>query len=333
MTTNFPGTADDPTNLPDVTGWDQSGHNVVTNEYDENRVHSRFLGVIRTAILAIEDKLGTGAGTPLANRLLRGTAAGVTEWVVESVIPVTNWGKGTGTPGQALVVKGDGSGLEFSSSLSDSLQSHLGDVDDAHDASAVSSVPTGTLSATTVQAALNELDTEKETPAGAQAKVDTHSADTTDVHGIANTAALETQTGAQARVDAAIAALLDSAPGALDTLNELAAAIGDDPNFATTMVNSLALRVRNDQPAAATSDVKDVLVAKGLLADAGATPLNLDGGTLTAGMATIGGALDHDGTTAGFYGTAPVARPALPDAATVTAADIRAALIALGLCT
>ncbi|EHA9223183.1 shikimate transporter [Salmonella enterica subsp. enterica serovar Abony] len=37
-----------------------------------------------------------------------------------------------------------------------------------------------------------------------------------------------------------MAALVDSSPGALDTLNELAAALGDDPNFATTMTNALA---------------------------------------------------------------------------------------------
>ncbi|MCC4118806.1 hypothetical protein LLG90_25975, partial [Aromatoleum toluclasticum] len=44
----------------------------------------------------------------------------------------------------------------------------------------------------------------------------------------------------QAYVAAQIAALLDSSPAALDTLNELAAALGDDPNFATTMTNALA---------------------------------------------------------------------------------------------
>jgi len=41
-------------------------------------------------------------------------------------------------------------------------------------------------------------------------------------------------------VQAALAALVAAAPGALDTLNELAAAIGDDPNFAATMTNALA---------------------------------------------------------------------------------------------
>jgi hypothetical protein len=44
-------------------------------------------------------------------------------------------------------------------------------------------------------------------------------------------------------VDTSIAALLDSAPGALDTLNELAAALGDDPNFATTVTNEIATKV------------------------------------------------------------------------------------------
>lgn len=43
--------------------------------------------------------------------------------------------------------------------------------------------------------------------------------------------------------DSEVAALLDAAPGALDTLNELAAALGDDPDFATTMTNALADKV------------------------------------------------------------------------------------------
>lgn len=43
-------------------------------------------------------------------------------------------------------------------------------------------------------------------------------------------------------VQAAISALIASAPGALDTLNELAAAMGNDPNFATTVTNALALK-------------------------------------------------------------------------------------------
>ena len=44
-------------------------------------------------------------------------------------------------------------------------------------------------------------------------------------------------------VDQEISAVIDSAPGALDTLNELAAALGDDPNYATTITNALATKL------------------------------------------------------------------------------------------
>ena len=44
-------------------------------------------------------------------------------------------------------------------------------------------------------------------------------------------------------VGTAIANLVDTAPATLDTLNELAAALGDDPNFATTVTNSIATKL------------------------------------------------------------------------------------------
>ncbi|WP_318385933.1 phage tail protein [Enterobacter sp.] len=49
-----------------------------------------------------------------------------------------------------------------------------------------------------------------------------------------------TQIATTAFVKSAVAALVGSSPAALDTINELAAALGNDPNFATTMVNALA---------------------------------------------------------------------------------------------
>ncbi len=49
-----------------------------------------------------------------------------------------------------------------------------------------------------------------------------------------------TQIATTAFVKSAIAALVASSPAALDTLNELAEALGNDPNFATTMTNALA---------------------------------------------------------------------------------------------
>ena len=46
----------------------------------------------------------------------------------------------------------------------------------------------------------------------------------------------------KAEADANLAALVDSSPAALNTLNELAAALGDDANFSTTVNNSIALK-------------------------------------------------------------------------------------------
>ena len=50
----------------------------------------------------------------------------------------------------------------------------------------------------------------------------------------------------QSFVNTAVSNLVDSSPATLDTLNELAAALGDDPNFATTTSTSLGNRLRID---------------------------------------------------------------------------------------
>jgi hypothetical protein len=52
-----------------------------------------------------------------------------------------------------------------------------------------------------------------------------------------------TDAASKGYVDTAVANVIDSAPGALDTLNELAAAINDDANFATTITNSIATKL------------------------------------------------------------------------------------------
>jgi hypothetical protein len=52
------------------------------------------------------------------------------------------------------------------------------------------------------------------------------------------TSSLATQT----YVNTAVSNLVDAAPGTLDTLNELAAALGDDPNFATTVATSIGTK-------------------------------------------------------------------------------------------
>ena len=64
----------------------------------------------------------------------------------------------------------------------------------------------------------------------------------------------------QAMLDAAVASLVDGAPEALDTLSELADALGNDPNFATTVSTQIGERAK-------TSDVNAALAGK---ADVGA---------------------------------------------------------------
>jgi hypothetical protein len=73
--------------------------------------------------------------------------------------------------------------------------------------------------------------------ADAKAYTDTReTAITTAYEAYADTA----EADAKAYTDTAVANLIGSAPGALDTLNELAAALGDDENFASTVTNSIA---------------------------------------------------------------------------------------------
>ena len=58
-------------------------------------------------------------------------------------------------------------------------------------------------------------------------------------------------------ITSAIDALIDSAPGALNTLNELAAALGDDANFSTTVTNSIATKL----PLAGGTMTGDLIIA------------------------------------------------------------------------
>ncbi|EHH6673211.1 tail fiber protein [Escherichia coli] len=64
-----------------------------------------------------------------------------------------------------------------------------------------------------------------------------------------------TQIATTAFVKAAIAAMVASAPAALDTLNELATALGNDPQFATTMLNALAGKQPLDEQLTAFSQL------------------------------------------------------------------------------
>ena len=59
----------------------------------------------------------------------------------------------------------------------------------------------------------------------------------------ADVALRPTTTVVDSKIATAIANLVDTSPATLDTLNELAAALGDDPNFSTTMTNAIAAKL------------------------------------------------------------------------------------------
>ncbi|HFI4466425.1 TPA: phage tail protein [Escherichia coli] len=135
-----------------------------------------------------------------------------------------------------------------------------------------------------------------------------------------------TQIATTAFVKSAIAAMVGSAPAALDTLNELASALGNDPNFATTMLNALAGKQPLDNTLTNLSgkDVAGLLAYLGLgeLALAGATtgamlvngyvaiPLIISGVRrpliIQWGVGQFGGSLGDD---AGYLNNFPFAFP------------------------
>ena len=89
-------------------------------------------------------------------------------------------------------------------------------------------------------------------------------------------------------VQTAIAALVASAPGTLDTIKELAAALGNDPNFATTITNLIAGKL--DKTANAVSATKAVQDGNGNnIASTYATKTEVTGGiTKLATVASTG---------------------------------------------
>ena len=77
-----------------------------------------------------------------------------------------------------------------------------------------------------------------------------------------------TKIATTAYVSTAVANLVDSAPAALDTLNELAAALGDDASFSTTITNSLAGKQATITGAATTIDTEDLTASRALVSSA-----------------------------------------------------------------
>lgn len=165
---------------------------------------------------------------------------------------------------------------------------------------------------------------------------------------------LVTDTNLTASVNAAVAALVAGAPGALDTLNELATALGDDANFAATVTAALGNRLtwRGAWAPATNYVTNDVVTFNGglyrapnnftsagafvlanwvelhaqtgtyaSLKEMAAVPDMLLTGAITRdtnGAATAGTATWPDGATGVYAGTASTAFPGAVDSYTIT---------------
>tara|TARA_R100000329_G_scaffold111616_1_gene91674 strand:- start:1254 stop:6314 length:5061 start_codon:yes stop_codon:yes gene_type:complete len=84
-------------------------------------------------------------------------------------------------------------------------------------------------------------------------------------------------------VDTEVAGLVDSAPTTLDTLNELASALGDDPNFATTTATNIGTKL------AKASNLSDLTSASTARTNLGVDPAGTDNST----NVTLAGSLDY----------------------------------------
>lgn len=99
-----------------------------------------------------------------------------------------------------------------------------------------------------------------------------------------------TQIATTAFVSAAVSAIVDTAPEALNTLNELAAALGDDANFATTISTSLGEKLVK---ASNLSDLTSVSTARtnlglGSIATQASSNVSITGGSIN-GITLDGG--------------------------------------------
>jgi hypothetical protein len=95
--------------------------------------------------------------------------------------------------------------------------------------------------------------------------------------------------GVKAAIDAGIAALVDSAPGLLNTLDEIAAALGDDPNFATTITTALSGKQPLDSDLTAIAALTTTSYGRAFLALADQAALM---GLVSAASETVAGKIE-----------------------------------------
>ena len=118
-----------------------------------------------------------------------------------------------------------------------------------------------------------------------------------------------TQIATTAFVETAVSNVIDSAPGALDTLNELAAALGDDANFSTTITNSIATKAplasasltgTPTAPTAATGTNTTQIATTAFVQSAAGAKSSLTDFSVSTATASGVGSLSYNNTTGVF---------------------------------
>lgn len=109
---------------------------------------------------------------------------------------------------------------------------------------------------------------------------------------------LATQQSIKAYVDAEVAGIVNSAPAALNTLDELAAALGDDANFATTTSTALGNRLRVDTASQGLTGTQQANAITNLGITATKAELNYVDGVTSAIQTQLNGKLSTSGTAA-----------------------------------
>ena len=104
-----------------------------------------------------------------------------------------------------------------------------------------------------------------------------------------------TQIATTAFVKSAVASLVDGAPSLLNTLNELAAAIADDENFATTLTTSVGLKADIDSPTfTGTVTLPSGTVTSGMIADGTIATADIADSAITSAKIADGTIVDAD---------------------------------------
>ncbi len=249
--------------------WEQGGHNESTYVGEHSHTEGEFAEFVQTVTPGEEitidlTVLNTGFGTTYIR--LEDDGQTVTEFapIIQTYV-TTDQGDGnnvgqlvhshtfTPTSSSIKIVVGDvPSHLQESNVSSSGARIYLKGV------SITTAAPSLGTDASTVVGAVNEVHTEVDalTVAVATAKSEAISTASADATAKADAA----EADAKAYADQVVAATVDAAPAALDTLNELAAALGDDANFASTVTASIATKADDAATTAALALKEDKTV-------------------------------------------------------------------------